>query len=138
VVLGSANRPSPALAIREKTLGPDHADVAASLNNLAGVYRKEGRNAEAGPLYERALAIFEKSLDSDDPEIATVLNNLAALYQDEGRYNDAESVYTRSVAILEKAGGPGTPMLRQASTTWVRSTEAKAAMPTPSRYTLAR
>ncbi len=27
-----------ALAIREKALGPDHPDVAASLNNLASLY----------------------------------------------------------------------------------------------------
>ena len=27
------------LAIGEKTLGPDHPDVAASLNNLADLYR---------------------------------------------------------------------------------------------------
>ena len=31
------------LTIREKALGPDHPEIAASLNNLAGVYRKEGR-----------------------------------------------------------------------------------------------
>ena len=51
-----------ALAIREKALGPDHADVAQSLNNLAALYVAQGRYAEAEPLYKRALAIDEKSL----------------------------------------------------------------------------
>src|SRR6516164_9748661 len=44
-----------ALAIREKALGQDHPDVAASLNNLAVLYYSEGRYAEAEPLYKRAL-----------------------------------------------------------------------------------
>ena len=33
-------------------LGPDHPDVAHSLNNLAGLYQKTGRYAEAEPLYK--------------------------------------------------------------------------------------
>jgi tetratricopeptide (TPR) repeat protein len=44
-----------ALAIREKTLGPDHPDVAQSLNNLALLYDQQGRYADAEPLYKRAL-----------------------------------------------------------------------------------
>ena len=46
-----------ALALREKALGPDHPDVATSLNNLAGLYHAQGRYAKAEPLYQRALAI---------------------------------------------------------------------------------
>jgi tetratricopeptide (TPR) repeat protein len=56
-----------ALAIREKALGPDHPEVAESLNNLANVYRGRGRFAEAEPLLERALPIREKSLGRGHP-----------------------------------------------------------------------
>ena len=35
-----------ALAIREKALGPDHPDVATSLNNLAVLYNNQGRYAD--------------------------------------------------------------------------------------------
>jgi len=34
------------LAIREKALGPDHPDVAQSLNNLAVLYNTQGRYTE--------------------------------------------------------------------------------------------
>ncbi len=34
-----------ALAIREKTLGPEHPDLGGSLNNLAELYRATGRYA---------------------------------------------------------------------------------------------
>jgi tetratricopeptide (TPR) repeat protein len=49
-----------ALAIREKTRGPDHPDVELTLRNLAALYREQGRTAEAQPLYRRAPAIREK------------------------------------------------------------------------------
>ena len=45
-----------ALAISEKALGPEHPDVATSLNNLALLYSNQGQYAKAEPLNERALA----------------------------------------------------------------------------------
>ena len=88
IKLGNAGRYSEAeplykqsLAIREKVLGPNHPDVAASLNNLAELYRT-GRYTDAEPLLKRALAIREKSLGPDHPEVAASLNNLAdCLYE---------------------------------------------------------
>jgi tetratricopeptide (TPR) repeat protein len=46
------------LAIFKKALGRDHPDVAQSLNNLAELYRFQGRYADAEPLYRRSLAIY--------------------------------------------------------------------------------
>jgi len=86
-----------ALAIREKALGPDHPDVAKSLNNLAEVYREQGRNADAEALYQRALAIREKALGPDHPDVAKSLNNLAEVYREQGRNADAEPVNRRGV-----------------------------------------
>jgi hypothetical protein len=45
------------LAIKETVLGPDHPDVALSLESLAALYRKAGRDKEAAPLEQRAAAI---------------------------------------------------------------------------------
>ena len=67
------------LTIREKSLGPDHPDVAVSLNNLAELYRAQGRYADAEPLHKRALTIREKALGPDHPDVALSLNNLAGL-----------------------------------------------------------
>ena len=50
-----------ALAILEKALGPEHPDVATSLNNLALLYYGQGRYADAEPHFQRALAILEKA-----------------------------------------------------------------------------
>jgi tetratricopeptide repeat protein len=35
---------------------------ATSLNNVAALYRAQGRYSDAEPLQERAVAIFEKAL----------------------------------------------------------------------------
>ena len=43
-----------------------------SLNNLAELYRAQGRYADAEPLYKRSLAIREKALGPDHPDVATV------------------------------------------------------------------
>jgi tetratricopeptide (TPR) repeat protein len=92
-----------ALAIREKTLGPDHRDVATSLQNLALLYDGQGRYADAEPLNRRAQAIWEKALGPDHPAVATSLNNLAAVYEHQGRYTDAEPLYRRALEIYERA-----------------------------------
>ncbi len=49
-----------ALAIREKALGPEHPDVATSLENYADLLRKTGRVSEATKMETRAKAIRAK------------------------------------------------------------------------------
>jgi len=95
-----------AIKIREKTLGPDHPDVAATLNNLGDLYRAQGKNEEAEPLYKQSLAIYEKVLGPENPEVATTLNNLAELHRAHCKYEEAEPLYKRSLAIKAKALGP--------------------------------
>ena len=95
-----------ALEILEKALGPDHRNVAASLNDLAELYRTQGRYAEAERLHQRALEILEKALGPDHPEVAASLNNLAGLHYAQGRYAEAEPLHQRALGIREKALGP--------------------------------
>ncbi len=39
-----------AIAINEKALGPEHPDLAIYLNNLATLYKEQGKYGEAEPL----------------------------------------------------------------------------------------
>jgi len=94
-----------AIVICERTLGPDHPDVAANLNNLAGLYQSQGKYAEAEPLYQRALAIDEQVLGPDHPDVAANLNNLASLYRGQGKYAEAEPLYQRALTIYEQQLG---------------------------------
>ena len=94
-----------ALAINEKASGPDHPSVAASLGNLALVYRNLGDYAKAEPLFKRSLSINEKAFGPDHPSVAISLGNLGVLYNDMGDYAKAEPLFKRSLSINEKALG---------------------------------
>src|SRR6266498_69503 len=98
-----------ALAIREKALGPDHPDVAGSLNNLASIYNLKGDFEKAESFYQRALAIWEKALGPDHPQVTLSLDNLASLYRAKGDNTKAEPLAQRALAIKEKALGPEHP-----------------------------
>ena len=101
------------LAINEKALGPEHPDVAISLNNLAELYSSLGNYPKAEPLYRRALSIWEKALGPEHPSVATGLNNLAMLYYSLGDYAKAKPLYRKSLMIREKAFGPEHPQVAQ-------------------------
>jgi CHAT domain-containing protein len=76
--------------------------VALSLNNLAMLYKEQGRYAEAEPLLQQSLKIKRKVLNEDHPDVALRLNNLAGLYHDQGRYAEAEPLYQQSLKIKRK------------------------------------
>ena len=84
-----------ALKVAEEIVGPDHASVATSLNNLALLYDTQGEYAAAEPLYKGALSIAEKALGPDHPSVATFLNNLAALYRATGQILEAQELERR-------------------------------------------
>jgi tetratricopeptide (TPR) repeat protein len=69
----------------ENVLGPEHASVTTSLNDLALLYNNQGRYADAEPLYQRALTISEKALGPGHPHVTGSLNNLADVYRAHGQ-----------------------------------------------------
>ncbi len=73
-----------------------------ALNNLAELYRAQGRYAEAEPLFKRALAIVEKSLGPEHPHVAKALQNYAALLRETGRGAEATRMEARAKAVLAK------------------------------------
>ena len=87
------------LPVQEGALGPEHGSLAATLNNLAGLYQATGNYAKAAPLYRRALAIKKKSLGPDHPSVATSLNNLASLLVLLGDLDQAETAYKEALRI---------------------------------------
>ncbi len=97
------------LKLREKVLGPDHPEVAKSLNNLAALYNLRGNYTKAEPLLQRAIAILEKNLGPDHPLVAASLDNLAQLYQGQRQYDEAAPLFERALEIREQALGPQHP-----------------------------
>jgi tetratricopeptide (TPR) repeat protein len=98
-----------ALAIGEKTLGPEHPDAAIRLNNLAELYRATGRYAQAEPLYRRTIAILEKNLPPDHPYLVMALKNYAGLLDTLGRSEEAAELWARAEAIRQRREQPPSP-----------------------------
>ena len=84
-------------------------DSAASLNNLAVLYKAMGEYAKAEALYQEALRICQKILGPEHPSTATSLNNLAGLYDEMGEYAKAEPLYQEALRICQKVLGPEHP-----------------------------
>jgi tetratricopeptide (TPR) repeat protein len=96
-----------------EAFGPDDPRLATALNNLAELYRVQGKYVDAEPLYRRSLAIREKVLGPEHPDVAASFNNQALLYRVQGRYADAVLLHKRALAIWEKALGPEHPNVAQ-------------------------
>ena len=89
--------------------GPDHADLARVLYNLAGIYKRQVKYAEAERLYRRALAIEEKALGRDHADVATTLNDLAGVYERQGKYAEAEGSSSARWRSEKRRSGANTP-----------------------------
>ena len=92
-----------AVQVAEKTFGPDHPNVAQSLNDLAEIYKAQGRYAEAVPICKRIVAVVARLLGPDHLHMATAILNLATLYRAQGHYADAEPLYCQVLSIHSKA-----------------------------------
>ncbi|MFC2171564.1 tetratricopeptide repeat protein [Acidobacteriota bacterium] len=102
-----------AVRIKEKTLGPEHPEVALSLCNLAILLKAAGDYTGARTLYERALAIQEKALGPEHLDVAATLNSFGILLWKTGDYEQARPLYERALEIREKNLGPEHPLVAQ-------------------------
>lgn len=94
-----------AVAMGEKLLGPDHADVGQWLNNFANLCLNTRRYAEAEPLYRRAIDVGTKALGRDHSRVGTRLNNLAVVLMDTEHYAEAEELLCEAMQIVGKNSG---------------------------------
>ena len=84
-------------------------ETAKQLNQLALVYRSQGKYDEATELYKEALLIDEKTIGKEHPDYATNLNNLANVYHSQGKYDEAIELYKEALLIDEKTIGKEHP-----------------------------
>jgi tetratricopeptide (TPR) repeat protein len=97
-----------ALAIFERTLGPDHPEVAMTLKELGNV----GENLESKiAYYRRALDIWERTLGPDHPLQAMSLNNLGLDLARQGKHEEARLHLERALEVWESALGPEHPFV---------------------------
>lgn len=73
-----------AAELQERTLGPQHADLAETLNNLAIVSERQGHIADAERCYRRAADIAAVALPASHPFVTTSRDNLRAFCEANG------------------------------------------------------
>ncbi len=73
---------------QEAALGPDHLDLANTLNNLAVAHERCGQLDDAEREYRRAHAIAARTLPADDPLVTTSAQNLREFCEANGRLVD--------------------------------------------------
>jgi tetratricopeptide (TPR) repeat protein len=59
------------------------------LNNVAELYKSQGKYVEVEQLYKRALAIYEEQLGTEHPDTYIVRSNYAALLREMGQTQEA-------------------------------------------------
>ena len=114
-----------ALALEERGLGPDHIDVAQTLNNRGSALRRLGRFAEARESYDRARAIRVAKLGPEHPDTATTINNLGLLAMAQGDAAAALVHHRRALLVWHAAYGERHPKVAEALTD-LASTELAA------------
>lgn len=102
-----------ALQMQKRLLGEEHSDVAASLNNLAALYKSQGRYDEAEMLFVQVLAMSKRLLGEGHLDVAISLNNLAVLYDLQGRYEEAEPLLVQALEMIKRLLGEEHPDVAQ-------------------------
>ncbi len=111
------------IKIDEKVLGPQHPDVALTLNNLGRTLLERRAFAEALPLLERSARISLKEKGAMHDDMAFILNNLGLAQLQSGQTTAAEKTLwqARMVAIergSRMAGPASTDLIGLAVPRW--------------------
>ncbi len=81
-------------------------DVAATLNNLAVLYKDTQRFSESEAMFQKALKIQRRLATANpetyEPDVALTLNNLAILYKDTQRFSESETLYQEALEIRRR------------------------------------
>jgi CHAT domain-containing protein len=94
-----------ALRLSEAHRGPEDADVALLLYQLAGNALEQRDDVRSQQLDERAIAIFDKVKGAEHPLSAMARLRLAVLYERAGQQPAAEALLRSAIAVVEQALG---------------------------------
>jgi serine/threonine protein kinase/tetratricopeptide (TPR) repeat protein len=95
-----------AVAVKEKVLGPDSADTAGSLSNLAMLLEEMGDGATAVHTLQRAIKASEEGLGPEHPRTAILLSNYAEISNRLGRFSEARAMARRAIGIMQGESAP--------------------------------
>lgn len=95
-----------ALDIRERLLGSNHVDVAASLLAVGTLYSIKNDLTQAEAFLQRAAAVTANNSGVESLDYADVLHGLARVRYNKGDHAQSEQLNQQSLAVREKVSGP--------------------------------
>ncbi|CAF1307243.1 unnamed protein product [Adineta steineri] len=99
------------LTIRQKTLPPNHPDLAGSYNNIGIVHAEMGNYPKALLSYEKALEIRQRTLPPNHPHMADSYNNIGLVHYNMDNYPEALSSHEKALEIQQQSLPPNHPHL---------------------------
>jgi CHAT domain-containing protein/tetratricopeptide (TPR) repeat protein len=79
--------------------GKIHPNTAMGLAQVATIYRKMGKLAEAAPFYRQSVEVMRAALGEAHPHHVSSLANLATLYEEMGDYVEAIEIRRQELEI---------------------------------------
>ncbi len=100
-----------ALTLQEQALGPEHPEVARTLNNLGMALAQLGKYREATEAYEHSRDLHMRNVGAMHPDTANSLTNLAVMYRREGRLAEAYQALDDALKARKETLGEDHPDL---------------------------
>jgi tetratricopeptide (TPR) repeat protein len=86
----------------EELVGPDHSTVGQVVEDLALLYSKQSRFADAQNLLMRSIDIKRATLGENHPGVAVARRKLAGLLLERSRYREADSLLENVISVLSE------------------------------------
>lgn len=93
------------LAMQREHLGPQHPEVASTLNNLGVVLTYLEQADEAVKRYEESLTLHEQLEGAEHPNVGTASHNYAVALRRLGRLREAHAAFARALQVRRAALG---------------------------------
>jgi tetratricopeptide (TPR) repeat protein len=110
------NRPEQAAPLLERALqielaqeGPLHPDTLALMHNIAGLYRRQGRMADAVAMHEQVIEAAAPLLGESAWQLGLFHVGLAQTRQAMRDFELAEAAYDTAIRILDGSLGSDNP-----------------------------
>jgi tetratricopeptide (TPR) repeat protein len=85
--------------------------LADCLNELAILYAKQHKYAQAELLFQRSLGVSVAALGSDHPDVAIVLKNIGSLKASQQQYAEADLLLSQSLSLTNRVLGHEHPIV---------------------------
>jgi tetratricopeptide (TPR) repeat protein len=88
----------------EEVWGPKHTSTLGTVNNLAGLYKNQGKMKEAEEMYVRALKGYEEAWGPKHTSTLDIVFNLGNFYRDKGVPAKARQMYDVMIVNAPSVG----------------------------------